>query len=159
MPGTGDKGTTYLGSESSALRFRIYDKKKQKADKGAPSLDVVHTRIEAVSKRVGLAPCDLLAMKNPFNRLWIADLDAARAKSLDPEWMEFLAQCLEVGSAAALAANPKRRKKYRAMLKSAAVPWWNPTHQWHGLPRALAVITPMESGSGACGIHVQDGIG
>lgn len=139
----GSKGTTYVGSETSKLMFRIYDKFKQLMAKNLPAPYKKHTRIEARCGSNGLSPCDLLSqMVNPFEKLEVADLLAARNASKAKEWQSFLDQCLIVGSAKALAQHPKQRKNFMCMLRAAAVWWWNPQHVWKGLPRALCAIAP-----------------
>jgi hypothetical protein len=137
------KGSTYVGSKLSPLRHCIYDKRKQQLKKNLPALYKTHTRIESRSRHIGLSPCDLQAkMNNPFQRLEIADLQAARDTSKDQTWHEFLDQCLEVGSAQALVQHPKRRTQFMKMFRTAIASWWKPHDVWLGLPRALKVIAP-----------------
>lgn len=138
----GNKGSTYLGSKVSALRFCIYDKRKQQLEKNKVATYNRHTRIEARNRYIGLCPCELPQMDNPFGRLDIADLKAARKISKGKAWQGFLNRCLEVGSAQALVEHPKQRQQYRKMLKTAAALWWNPADIWLGLPRAVNVIAP-----------------
>lgn len=140
----GHLGTTYVGSEDSDLRFRVYDKRKQLLDKGKPAQyeELPHTRIEAVMRRLGVAPAELANMKNPFEKLLIADLARAKAASLDQDWQNFIEESLLIGVPQALSNHPTTRKKHVAMLDSVQVPWWKPHNVWQGLPRALAVIAP-----------------
>jgi len=140
----GVKGSTYLGSKLSTPRFCIYDKQKQQVDTHLPVTNKLRTRIESRSRHIGLSPCNLQGtMANPFQKLEIADLKKARDASEDKTWQGFLDQCLEVGSAQALAQQTKyKRTQSMKMLRGAAVPWWNPQHVWPDLPRAMKVIAP-----------------
>jgi hypothetical protein len=140
----GELGTTYLGSQTSALRFRIYDKDRQLKQNGLPSAHNPHTRIEAVSRHTGLVPSELVSkMTNPFARLEIADLPTAQHLTKAKSWQDFLVRCLEVGSAAALShCYPNQRRQYVKHLRKAAAPWWQPKEVWKGLHHALVAIAP-----------------
>ncbi len=81
-------------------------------------------------------------MVNPFMRLEVADLHAARQITLNKRWQEFLNRCLALGSATALTYYPKQRKQYAGFLRKASASWWKPEKVWTGLPQALAVIAP-----------------
>ncbi len=144
VDGKGEPGTTYLGSKTSALRFRIYDKHRQLQQKGLPSAYQKHTRFEAVARHTGLTPDELASkMHNPFARLEVADLLTAQQMSKAKPWQDFLVQCLAVGSAAALAnCYPNQRRHYVKHLRKAAAPWWKPEERWQGMPNALKVIAP-----------------
>ncbi|OOG58897.1 replication initiation factor domain-containing protein [Polaromonas sp. C04] len=140
----GHLGTTYIGSNTSPQRFRIYDKHKQLLDTGKEPYSNVfpQTRIEAVVRKLGVAPVDLINMKNPFKKLAIADLAAAKAASDDQDWQDFIVESLKIGVPQALSNHPTIRKKYMAMLDTVQAPWWSPEFLWQGLPKALAVIAP-----------------
>lgn len=146
--GTGERGTTYIGSRSRNSKefFRIYDKRRQLLAKGLPPLNglPVHTRIEAVQRRLGCSPCDLAAMSNPFEVLLIADTEAAKGLTGDENWQEFLSVCQTVdGVPDTLAALPGYwRKKFRGWLDGCPVWWWGPALIWTHLPEALARIAP-----------------
>ncbi|WP_334186763.1 hypothetical protein [Noviherbaspirillum sp.] len=143
--GDGVKGTTYIGSPQSALRYRIYDKRRQLLQKKLQTSDHIRTRIESVSRRLKLAPFELQAkMPNPFVNLRIADLQAARLMSNDIEWHKFLGECLDVGSAMALSKYAKsQRTKFMSRLNAAAAPWWDPAVIWRGMETALLAINPV----------------
>jgi len=82
-------------------------------------------------------------MKNPFEKLQITDLILAQNLSTDQAWQDFLNDCLEDGSAQALAKLSKwQRGKYMKMLKEAVAPWWKPNDAWQGINKALQAITP-----------------
>jgi hypothetical protein len=142
----GHLGTTYLGSNTSDLRFRLYDKYKQLHDTGKATFTKVlpHTRIESVVRRLGVAPADLIEMENPFKKLLIADLVKAYSASKDADWQNFISESLtEEGVPYALAKRPmNKRKKYMAMLDYRQVSWWSPTGVWKRLPVALSRIAP-----------------
>ena len=138
-------GTTYIGSETSALRFRIYDKRKQLLDTGkVPFTKLLpQTRMESVMRRLGVAPVDLIHMGNPFKKLLIADLAKAQSASKDEDWQKFIAEGLQVGVPRALSTRPtNKRKKYLKMLDDRQVSWWNPDDVWQELPVALGRIAP-----------------
>lgn len=141
---TGSKGSIYLGSVKSNLRFCIYDKRKQQLEKKAAVTHSKYTRIESRSRHIKLSPCELLSkMDNPFTKLQIADLHIARHTSQNNEWQSFLNDCLEDGSAQALANLPKsQRAKFMKILNTTAVPWWRPNSVWGGLSKALTAISP-----------------
>lgn len=142
----GHLGTTYLGSNTSGLRFRIYDKYKQLGDTGKATLTKLlpHTRIESVARRLGKAPVELLTTENPFKKLLIADFAKAQSASKDEDWQNFINESLtENGVPNALSKRPpNKRKKYMAMLDALQVPWWNPDDVWKELPAALGRINP-----------------
>ncbi|WP_220635663.1 replication initiation factor domain-containing protein [Georgfuchsia toluolica] len=138
-------GTTYLGSNTSGLRFRLYDKAKQLNDTGKSTFTKIfpHTRIEAVMRRLGVAPVDLIKMKNPFKKMLIADLAKAQSACADEEWQNFMSESQQEGVPAALSKLPaNKRKKYLGMLDDMQVPWWNPDEVWKELPLALSRIEP-----------------
>lgn len=142
----GHLGSTYLGSVTSNLRFRVYDKYKQLLDTGKPVVTkgLPHTRIEAVMRRLGIAPVELVDIeKNPFKALRIADLQLAKSASSDNDWQMFLADSLTVGVPKALAQRPMNiRKKYSGILDSLQVSWWKPGDVWEYLPITVAKIVP-----------------
>ncbi|MBI3374985.1 MAG: hypothetical protein HY017_24955 [Betaproteobacteria bacterium] len=141
--GNGVKGSTYLGSKLSALRFCIYDKHKQQVENHLPVTDPLRTRVESRSRHIGLPPCELPKMVNPFLKLEVADLQKARDASEDHTWQEFLDLCFVLGSARALAQQTKyKRTQFMKMLRASAAPWWNPQYVWKDLPRAIAAIAP-----------------
>ena len=144
--GDGYLGSTYLGSKISDLRFRIYDKQKQLNDTGKSTFTKVlpHTRIEAAMRRMGVAPADLIQMKNPFKKLLIADLAEAKSASPDADWQAFIVESLtHEGVPDALSKRPQNvRKKYLAMLDKRQVSWWNPDKIWTELPLALKRVAP-----------------
>jgi hypothetical protein len=140
---SGHLGTTYLGSVKSYSRFRIYDKKRQllAAGKKPYSLIFPHTRIEAVLRRTGLTPAMLATMKNPFEKLLIADL--AKAKEFTGDcWQKFLVESLSMGVPKALQKFPEQRKKFLSMLDSIPVQWWMPENLWSEMPAAINRIAP-----------------
>lgn len=138
-------GTVYLGGVTSNLRFRIYDKKKQLEDKSiyCGSHANIRTRIEAVMRRLSVAPVDLLSIKNPFLKLKIADLNQAKAAYADKAWKCFLIDCTNgQGVPDALAkCSHYNRKKYRATFDDLQVWWWKPDFVWAQYPKALARIS------------------
>lgn len=139
-------GSTYIGSVSSNLRFRVYDKYKQLLDTGKPVVTkgLPHTRIEVVMRRMGIPPAKIVELeKNPFKSLLIADLQKSATASLEKDWQMFIADCLCDGAPSALAKRPMNiRKKYLAMLDSRQVSWWKPDDAWKYLPAAVAKILP-----------------
>ncbi len=139
-------GATYVGSRTTYSRFRIYDKRKQLLDTGKTLIadSAVHTRIEAVMRRLGLAPADLIQTPNPFMKLLVADHAKAKAASDDEDWQNFLVECLTAdGVPDALAKRSRyRRNKYLGMLDAAPAWWWQPKLVWERLPEALAKIAP-----------------
>lgn len=139
----GHLGTTYVGSKSSNLYFRIYDKTKQLVDKHKPVIfgKLPHTRIEAVMRQLKISPAELITLPNPFLKLRIADLNKI-GKIDDADWQEFIALSRRVGVPGALGAYPKKRKAFMASLNSAQASWWNPELVWESLPHALAKIAP-----------------
>ncbi len=141
----GHHGTTYIGSNISALRFRIYDKRKQLHDTGKATFTKLmpHTRIEAAMRRLGVSPANLLVLENPFAKLRIADLAKANALFSNGDQIAFLSECMTYGVQSALAKRSKHhRAKYRGMLDSIPVTWWHPDEIWKDLSQALAVIAP-----------------
>lgn len=140
----GHLGSTVVGSLSSKFYFRTYDKHKQLLDTGkAPHTKLLpHTRIEAVLRRLGVAPVELIHMKNPFTKLLIADLEMALAANNEKDWQDFIVESLIVGVPKALSNHPTTRKKHLARLDTLPVPWWQPEAIWLDLPTALAVIAP-----------------
>jgi hypothetical protein len=140
----GSKGTTYLGSIKSDLRFRIYDKAKQLMDTSKSSPHKLHTRIESSIRKLKLAPSELLLkLPNPFMKLEISDIAIARSISKDLDWEFFLDMCISEGSAAALASLTKNKRKiFISRLYAARVGWWKPDNRWSGLASALAKIAP-----------------
>jgi hypothetical protein len=142
----GTLGTLYLGSRNSDMRFRIYDKRHQLKDTGQ-LVDLhkysVHTRFEAVLRRLGCTPAMLDQIENPFTKLHIADPGSAVSASIDPLWQECLAKAKIDGMPKALCEYTQpQRKKYRAILMDSQVYWWKPESVWKGLPEALAVLDP-----------------
>ena len=138
-------GTTYLGSETSDLRFRLYDKYKQLGDTGKVTFTKLlpHTRMESVVRRLGVAPADLIQMENPFKKLLIADLAKAQSASDNEDWQNFITESLQDGVPDALSKRPQNiRKKYLKMLDDRQVSWWNPDDIWKELPVALDRIAP-----------------
>jgi hypothetical protein len=140
----GHQGTTYLGSQESSLRFAIYDKHKQMTDKGKTPFTstMPHTRIEARMRRLGVTAAVLPNIENPFLKLRIADFQSAKAMTVDPDWQDFLVDCLQVGVPEALHVRPEKRKQYREALNSVNVKWWSPAERWSGLLHALNAIAP-----------------
>ncbi|QOL50232.1 replication initiation factor domain-containing protein [Massilia litorea] len=140
----GVKGATYLGSRASNLLFCIYNKTKHLIETKKLPAHKLHTRIEARSRKLKLAPAELLLkMPNPFHRLWIADINKASTLSEDPEWLLFLGACATIGSAAALANLKKKdRKVFMDRLFAARATWWTPAFRWTGLAAALEQIAP-----------------
>jgi len=139
----GVKGTLYLGSNKSNLYFRIYDRGAKSAGKGAPCVPC--TRIEANIKNVPATPNGLLAsLQNPFEKIFVADLKVARKiEGALTWWQEFLTAAEKIGSAAAMAELKKsEKKKARAFLQAARVPWWDAQKSWQALDDALAVLEP-----------------
>ncbi len=55
----GELGTTYLGSVTSALRFRVYDKHKQQVEQNIAPAHQKQTRFEAISRHTGLVSTEL----------------------------------------------------------------------------------------------------
>jgi len=141
----GSCGTIYIGSSKSNAQFRIYDKQKKNiADGLTTNGEDPLTRFESVQKRLGLSPCELVKMCNPFPKLKIADLGKAKAMYVDSEWPGFLVTCQFEGVPRALhmIKEQARRKKYKAALNSIPVPWWNPHAAWKHFPDALLKIAP-----------------
>lgn len=140
----GKQGSLYLGSKLSKKRFCIYNKAKQLTDSKCAGKHKIRTRFEARLRHIGMSASEITEhLPNPFSCLEIADLPKARALSADLQWQSFLDQCLEEGSAYALSQCQKPiRKKYMAMLRTAAATWWNPDYLWQVLPKALEVIAP-----------------
>lgn len=140
---TGAKGATYLGSRTSSLRFCIYDKAKHLTDTKIVSPHKLHTRIEARLKKLALAPSELLKMHNPFQGLWMADINQAYVISKDPHWLVFLDACANAGSPTALASLTKNNRKcFMDRLFAARANWWKPESRWTGLAAALKQIAP-----------------
>lgn len=140
----GMMGTTYLGSATSGMLCRVYDKRKQLLESNLQAPYQIQTRIEAVLRHTGLKPCELgEKMKNPFARIEIADLGLAQAASNESPWQKFLSNCLATGSAGALSQCSKyQRKQFLTKLRASAAPWWNASHVWQGFPNAIAEISP-----------------
>lgn len=139
-------GTLYLGGRSSALRYRIYDKKKHlKEKKSVVSAWTKFTRFEAMIRRTGLPASALLgALENPFSSLSVVMTE--KAKKLYPDdfpWRGFLKRSKIEGSPAALSLeSPTARKKYRARLVSLGFKLPN---SWPGsLAAALWRIAPKQ---------------
>ncbi len=143
---SGCLGTTYVGSNESKLRFRMYDKRRQLLNTGKPLIAeaAVHTRIEAVLRRLGRTTATLAEMPNPFEKLKIADLTQATALSNDANWQSFLADCLTADGVpdALKKLSQYLRKKYRGMLDSVPAWWWKPGLVWGQLSLALTKIAP-----------------
>lgn len=140
----GEKGTTYTGSPTGSSYFRTYDKHRQLLKKKKTPAHQMHTRIESVSRHLGISPASLLSdMSNPFLKLEIADLQAARNLTNDEVWQKFLDDCLERGSPKALSSlSKKQRKLYMEMLRKTKAGWWSPTNVWADFPKALEKIHP-----------------
>jgi hypothetical protein len=141
---TGALGTTYLGSQSSNLRFTIYDKAKQLTELGKEVPYKVHTRIEYKQYSLKISPAELSKeLPNPFQKLRVADLKLAKEISSHPDWHDFLDACMAVGSAAALGCLTKFvRKKFMGRLLSVQASWWHPQQRWSALSGALTAIAP-----------------
>ena len=143
---TGFHGTLYVGSKSSSLWFRVYDKVKQLKDTGkSTKVEILPcTRIEAVLQSLGRTPAKLLEIdENPFKRLQIADLQQVKAIELGDDWKAFIAESLHVGVPRALKERPdKVRSKYLSMLDDCQVKWWKPDWVWKQLPGAVAILMP-----------------
>jgi hypothetical protein len=141
----GTLGTVYTGHETSALRFLIYDKRRELLETKQPvkySTFPVHTRIEAHIRSLKCTPSELINIPNPFLKLQIADLGKAIALSDDPVWQQCLAIARQEGMPKSLSMHPLQRKKFLSMLTGIQVPWWNPEDIWERLPEALAVLEP-----------------
>jgi hypothetical protein len=83
----------------------------------------------------------LATMKNPFEKLLIADL--AKAKEITGGcWQEFLVESLSMGVPKALQNFPEQRKKFLSMLDSIPVQWWMPENFWSEMPAAINRIAP-----------------
>jgi hypothetical protein len=134
---------TYLGSVSSALRFRIYDKAKHLTEtKGVISPFALRTRFEAVLRQCG-PTTGLPAIANPFSKLRVASVDTARALSADKAWHQFLDRCCLFGAPTALSECSKHfRQKWVNMLSVAQTAWWRPENAWPRYPNAIAAIYP-----------------
>jgi len=141
----GNPGTVYVGSPSSGLRFRIYDKKRQMRSKKLVANWSTWTRLEAVVRNPGCTGAELhLCLKNVFATLGIAALSTAQLQSEDASWQKFLQLCLDVGSPMALSTvtNKATRALYRLRLNSSAATWWKPETVWSKLPQAVERIAP-----------------
>jgi hypothetical protein len=137
------KGSNYLGSEDSPKYFIAYDKHRELIEKKLQSNYHTHTRIEAKLNKTGISPVDLIGLANPFESLCIADKTTARNLTTNTQWQKFLDIAEVKGSAAALAALPKKcRTEMRANLRLSAATWWNPDFIWSGFPRAIESIHP-----------------
>lgn len=137
-------GTVYLGSPNSSKRFCIYNKAKKLTEMGADPKFHTRTRIEARLRKTKLSPVELVDnLKNPFDSLEIADLEAAKGGLDEPGWPQFLERCVQVGSAQALAkCVKKQRKQYVTALSAAKVNWWSASFVWGGWAKALEAIEP-----------------
>ncbi len=144
MDKQGELGTTYLGSVHSAVRTRIYDKRRQLLQTGlVPSFDT-QTRFEIASRHIGIIPAHLPeTLQNPFTKLQVADLALARHLSKDLAWHAFLDSCLLGGSADALSKCTKyQRKTFMSRLIASPASWWNPDFVWTGSLNAFSAIAP-----------------
>jgi hypothetical protein len=138
-------GTTYLGSKTSGLMFRIYDKVKQLLETGKPAAGhACITRVEARLKATKSAPCELAQnLKNPFTVLHLAELQVLRDTATDPLWHEFLDRAEVHGHCVALASIPKStRGIFSKRLKACGAWWWQPAELWKGIGPALAWLDP-----------------
>ncbi|MHB8848160.1 MAG: replication initiation factor domain-containing protein [Burkholderiales bacterium] len=137
-------GTLYLGSPSSNIQLRIYDKRKQLIEKGKAHLygDMHQTRFEAAMRRLGIPAAELINLKNPFEKLSITDIAKAKGISNDVSWQAFLEESQQHGVPSAFSKYQKSRKKYRYLLSASQVNWWNPKMRWVGFDQALLVIKP-----------------
>ena len=143
--GVSHLGATILGSLTSNLYFRIYNKAKQLVETGKPTFtpSLPHTRIEAALRRLGVAPANLVQIKNPFLKLQIADIAQAQAASSNEGWQQFIVESLSEGVPSTLSKQAAyQRKKYRSMLDGAQASWWNPATIWTDLEAALTKIAP-----------------
>jgi hypothetical protein len=140
----GAKGTTYLGSMRSGVRFAIYDKAKQLKETGKFVQQKLHTRFEYRGTNIKAAPIELSTkLLNPFEKLMIADLSLAETAWNDKSWLAFLDHCLNDGSASALASLTKsERKVYMHRLRDSRAAWWAPQAHWKWLNEALTRIAP-----------------
>ncbi len=139
----GTKGTIYLGSPRSDLRFRFYDKNRQQLAVNANVQQGTRTRIEVAIRRLRCTAAELTEkLENPFLNLILIDTNVAEQISTDQKWQTFIGLCREVGSAQAMQPFTKHTKRrFRLMLESASAPWWNATEVWKQFPAALAAIT------------------
>jgi hypothetical protein len=139
----GLKGTRYIGSMASNLRYAIYDKNKCLLDKGQKTEYKSRTRIEARLKKTKLTPLKLTELKNPFKKIEIADASVAHLASNSDDWKKFIYDCEEYGASVALSLLPKIvRKDFETILRGCSAPWWNADFIWSGFPQALERIVP-----------------
>lgn len=148
------KGTIYIGTKKSPIRFSIYDKALKMEKDGMPNPLPTRTRIEAIvfepylpgSLVQRLRPCELDKQLNPFRFLEIADLDKARKLSSDPDWHQFLDIATAEGGApeAFKELTKEERLQTRERLRDPECQalWWNPDHAWAGHFQANAAIHP-----------------
>lgn len=154
----GVKGSIYIGSRHSNLRFCIYDKKKEMLEKGkGPCAELLRTRIEARLSNLKLSASQIsLQLPNPFLSLQIADESKSRHIVQCPVWHAFLDRCLQMGSCAAVSTETKHyRKLFMQRLGQAAAWWWKPSALWAQIGDAMARIEPMASSPCSGGVGPQ----
>ena len=139
----GVKGTIYLGGMQSQRAYSIYDKEKERMEKGFPQEYFIRTRIEAKFRKTHLHPWELIGISNPFESLHMADLKFARKFTKDAKFQGFLDAAVTHGSPTAFKAlTTAERAKVKSLLKLCSAKWWNPATIWKTYPQALEKLYP-----------------
>jgi len=139
--------TRYFGSSKSDAQWRIYDKRRERAAKGAPAYDYELTRIERVL-RPRLPFKDLLGLKNPYRDIAVFDLSKVKPPVPLHYWHCFNDSCRLRGPRRALNLVPKSKRPMFKHTLIAAIPnWWRPDELWEAWPHALAGLGVHEQPS------------
>ena len=139
--------TRYFGSSKSDAQWRIYDKRRERAAKGAPVYDYELTRIERVL-RPRQPFKELVGLKNPFRDVTVFDLTQVHPPVSPHYWQCFNYTCRLLGPRRALNLVPRsERLNFKHALIAAKPSWWRPDELWEAWPRALAELAVHEQPS------------
>ena len=135
-----DEGTLYLGSKHSAHYVCIYDKAKQRRDKGIP-YEGQWLRIEPCDQS-GVAMKDLAGIPSPFDSLWV--IEKARLRNaIGRESAFFRTAVLDHGLSAQVTYEMCDRKKALLQeLEQCAATWYDRKRIWEQFPHVVHGISP-----------------
>src|SRR5579864_5516953 len=149
LGGNGQIETFYLGSKRSDEQVKVYNKKEQLKSTGRdPGQEITRVEVTQIPKPKdkktgrlghGIHLTELHLLRNPFARIQLSSLPAARKYSDSDRWTMFLGCCESRGVQGALSGigDDKLRRIYLKRVIRGAFSWWNPDAIWKGLPLAL----------------------
>ena len=143
-PNSTQKGTKYLGSLKSQLRFAIYDKAKQLREKKIYTPWQSYTRIEARLAKIKITLKQLPNIISPFLKLHISSAIDCKEKWKEPEWHQFIETALEFGYSTAISIQTKTaRTIFHKRLKECAVTFWKPEGLLINLYKEVRELHPI----------------